>query len=88
MLLAAPGHLHPVNACFLTGRVALCLAGGEAVLQCQHGELHPRVDVELEVDVLEMGVHGMAGEVELLGDTAVGHPLSHPGNDAELAVGE
>ena len=35
-----------------------------------------------------MGVHGVTGEVELLGDTAVGHPSGHTGADAQLRVRE
>jgi hypothetical protein len=60
----------------------------DAVLHGQHGQLDSRVDVELEVDVLEMGVHGVAGEAELPGDSAVGHPPSHAGGHAQLGVGE
>src|SRR6476619_8050927 len=88
MLLTCAGHLHPVNGCFLAGPYEPGLAGGDAMLHGQHGQLDSRVDVELEVDVLEMGVHSVAGEVELLGDTAVGHPPSHAGDDAQLGVGE
>src|ERR1044071_9566668 len=41
----------------LTGRiVGLVLVHGDVLLHGQHGQLDPRVDVELEVDVLEMGV--------------------------------
>src|SRR5262245_51556450 len=53
---------------FLTGRIAWRRASSrDVLLHGQHGQLDSRVDVELEVDVLEMGVHGVAGEVELLG---------------------
>jgi hypothetical protein len=46
--------------------------GGGLVPQCQHGQLDSGVDVELEVHVLEVGVHGVRGEVQLLGDGTEG----------------
>lgn len=58
------------------------------MLQRQHGQLDPGVDVELEVHVLQVGVHGVTREVELRGDSAVGHARSDTGHDAQLAVGE
>jgi two-component system sensor histidine kinase SenX3 len=63
-------------------------ADGGALLEGQHGQLDSGVDVELEVDVLEVGVDGVSGEMKLLGHAAVAHPSGHECNDAQLAVGE
>ena len=45
-------------------------------------------DVELAVDTLEMGVDGVGGDAELLGDLLALQPVGEQLDDVELAVGQ
>src|SRR5919108_3185510 len=52
-----------------------------------HG-LHPGVELELLQDVADVVLHGVLGDVELLGDVAVVQPPGHELQDLQLPLRE